>query len=151
MKDQKELTFKLISAIETYPVRHPVLRAGKPLSSCEFSGDNLKTTFHIGAYQNNQLIGVASLLQVKNTSILNVFAYQLRGMAIANEHQGKGLGKKIINYAETILKEKGVLLLWMNARVSAIPFYTKCGYTKSGSIFEIQKVGPHVVMFKKLN
>ncbi|WKB82132.1 GNAT family N-acetyltransferase [Cellulophaga lytica] len=151
MMNHNQLVFKLISAKETYAVRHPVLRNGKPLSSCEFNGDNRDTTYHIGVYTNNTLVGVASLLKANNTTILDVFAYQLRGMAIANKYQGKGLGKKIIHYAETILKEKGVLLLWMNARESAIPFYQKCGYKKSGNIFDIQNVGPHMVMFKKLN
>ena len=150
MTTQNNLVFKLISPKETYPVRHAILRAGKPLSSCKFDGDDLKTTLHIGAYQNGNLVGVATLLEAKKSAILDVNAYQLRGMAIHQDQQGKGLGKKIINYAETILQEKHVLLLWMNARESAIPFYTNCGYTKSGRIFDIEKVGPHVVMFKKL-
>lgn len=151
MITENKIDFKLISAKETYSVRHPVLRANRPISSCKFTGDDLETTLHIGAYQNSNLVGVATLLQSKNSAVLDVNAYQLRGMAIGNEQQGKGIGKKIINYAETILQEKNVLLLWMNARENAIPFYTKCGYTKDGSIFDIDKVGPHIVMFKKLN
>ncbi len=150
MTTHNNLFLKLISPKETYPIRHAILRAGKPLASCKFDGDDLGTTLHIGAYQNTNLVGVATLLNAKNTELEDVVSYQLRGMAIREDQQGKGLGKKIINYAETILQEKHVLLLWMNARESAIPFYENCGYTKSGRIFDIQKVGPHVVMFKKL-
>ncbi|MGJ8732762.1 MAG: GNAT family N-acetyltransferase [Cellulophaga sp.] len=151
MITENKICLKLISAKETYPVRQPILRANRPISSCKFTGDDLETTLHIGAYLNSGIVGVATLLQAQNSTILDASAYQLRGMAITGEQQGKGVGKKIITYAETILKEKGVLLLWMNARESAIPFYTKCGYTKDGSIFDIDKVGPHIVMFKKLN
>ena len=34
---------KKISATETFLVRHPVLRAGKPIESCHFDGDDLET------------------------------------------------------------------------------------------------------------
>ena len=33
---------KKISALETFPVRHPVLRAEKPIESCHFEGDDLE-------------------------------------------------------------------------------------------------------------
>ena len=37
---------KNISANETFLVRHPVLRAGKPIENCKFDGDELETTQH---------------------------------------------------------------------------------------------------------
>ena len=59
---------KLISAKETYPVRHPVLRKGMPIESCAFDGDELKTTVHLGLFFEHHLIGVVSLLKKTNES-----------------------------------------------------------------------------------
>ena len=39
---------KQIAALETFPVRHPVLRAEKLIESCHFDGDTLVTTVPFG-------------------------------------------------------------------------------------------------------
>ena len=44
-----------ITSTETYPVRHIVLRAGKPIESCQFDGDELGSTHHFGYYLNHQI------------------------------------------------------------------------------------------------
>ncbi|WP_227871652.1 hypothetical protein [Flavobacterium kingsejongi] len=41
-------TIKKITSEATYAVRQPVLRAGMPLESCIFDGDDLNTTEHFG-------------------------------------------------------------------------------------------------------
>jgi hypothetical protein len=51
-------TIQKIIAQDTYPVRHQVLRSGKPIESCQFDGDELGSTHHFGYYLNNQIIGV---------------------------------------------------------------------------------------------
>lgn len=50
-----------IQSKETYIVRHPVLRKGKPLESCLFEGDDLETTHHFGLFLDSELIGIISL------------------------------------------------------------------------------------------
>jgi hypothetical protein len=49
---------KKIAAIETYSVRLPVLRKGKPIESCHFDGDDLETTLHFGLYLGQKLVGI---------------------------------------------------------------------------------------------
>lgn len=150
------LIIRNISAIETYPVRHPVLRAGRPVTDCYFEGDDLTTTFHLGAYVDQQLKGVATFLMYQDDSIeeLKTYnfkqCYQLRGMAVLHEMQGQQLGKKLINHAEETLKNKNVLALWFNARESAVSFYEKMGYQIVSKPFEINTVGTHYKMYKAL-
>ncbi len=36
-----------ISSQETFKVRHPVLRQGRPLEDCAFTDDDLETTIHL--------------------------------------------------------------------------------------------------------
>ena len=54
------LEIKSISSSETYPIRHEVLRVGRPIESCKFDGDEQTETIHYGAFENNKLVGVIS-------------------------------------------------------------------------------------------
>ncbi|WP_395049073.1 hypothetical protein [Flavobacterium sp.] len=54
---------KKISFAETFSIKHPVLRKGKPMESCHFEGDNLETTQHFGLYLEQELVGVFSLFK----------------------------------------------------------------------------------------
>ncbi|MGJ8683405.1 MAG: GNAT family N-acetyltransferase [Nonlabens sp.] len=152
----KNLSIHRISGIETYPVRHPVLRAGRPLADCYFNGDDLETTFHFGLFLNNEVVAVATFLRNQDSGITFIESekkdsiYQLRGMAVLKELQGKQLGKKLLNHAEHFLQEKEVTTLWFNARILAVPFYEKLGYKKVGTPFEIEPIGTHYKMFKSL-
>ena len=47
--------------IKLFVVRHPVLRAGKPVETCYFEGDELPTTTHFGLFFDELLIGVLSV------------------------------------------------------------------------------------------
>jgi ribosomal protein S18 acetylase RimI-like enzyme len=144
-------TIQQISAKETLPVRHPVLREGKPIESCIFTGDDLKNTMHLGLFSNEKLIGVASLLKSKHDFILENSQYQLRGMAILKEFQKKGLGQLLLEHAESELKKLQIKILWCNARETASNFYKKCGFHVIGQPFNIASVGMHYVMYKKLD
>lgn len=142
-------TVKKISALETYPVRHPILRAGRPISDCAFDLDNKVSTFHLGLYNKNNLIGVASFMENSNTYFNEKVQYQLRGMAILKNYQKKGLGKLLLNAGEKEAS-KSCSRLWFNAREIAIKFYKNCGYNIIGKPFNIEGIGKHYVMTKTL-
>jgi predicted GNAT family N-acyltransferase len=75
---------------------------------------------------------------------------KLRQMAVAGELQGKGMGHKILKWAEELALSKGFVRIEMNARKYAIPFYEKAGYVKYGD--EFTEVGiPHYKMKKSLS
>lgn len=141
---------KHISATEAYTVRHPVLRNGKPIDSCIFDGDNISSTFHLGVFIDNNLVGVCSFFKCNHQLLTEEFQYQLRGMAVLNTYQNKGLGNVILNYGETLLKEKNMNVIWCNAREKALNFYKKMGYKIIGEPFNIKDIGLHYVMWKKL-
>ena len=144
------IKIRKITAFETFPVRHPVPRSGKPINSCHFNGDVLATTIHFGLYHIDNLVGVVSLFKVNNELFEQDNQYQIRGMAVLIEHQKKGFGEFLIINAEEYCNENNVNLIWFNARKEAIGFYQKMGYKREGISFEIKDVGEHVVMFKNL-
>jgi ribosomal protein S18 acetylase RimI-like enzyme len=139
-----------ITSTETYPVRHIVLRAGKPIESCQFDGDELGSTHHFGYYLNNQIIGVISLFAIDNSHFITQKSFQIRGMAVLPAFQKQGIGETLVKEVEKFCTTQKADLIWFNARTSAVGFYQKMGYEIVGSEFEIKEVGPHFLMFKKI-
>lgn len=143
-------TIKIINSLDTHIVRHPVLRKGKPIESCIFSGDDLDTTIHLGLFLNKKLIGVCTFLK-SNLNLLSASSqFQLRGMAILENFQGNGFGNIILNYGEAFLKKKNTKIIWCNARKVAANFYKKNGYQTIGDPFNIESIGLHYIMYKTL-
>ena len=141
----EEITFQ-----ETFSVRHPVLRAGKPIESCHFDGDDLASTKHFGIFIDNTLVGVTSLFMQHHSFFNHEIQMQMRGMAVLNSHQKQGFGEKLLASCENYLRNEKISLLWFNARAKAVPFYEKLGYQIMGNSFEIGDIGPHFVMYKQL-
>lgn len=142
-------TIQPISALESYSVRHPVLRKGKPLESCYFEGDTLPSTHHFGLFIDNILVGVASLFKNKNKLFEEDQQYQLRGMAVLPSHQRQGLGEDLISAIEEYVKKNNGEIIWFNARAVAVNFYKRLGYELTGMPFDIKDIGTHYIMSKK--
>jgi len=137
------IQLKPICTKDTYMVRHPVLRNGLPIETCAFDRDEDNDTLHLGAYIDKKLIGVLTLLP-------NASDVQLRGMAVLPEMQKLGIGYQLILEAEKRVIQMGISLLWMNARLIAVPFYERCGYQKQGEKFRLPYSGDHYKMIKHL-
>ncbi|WP_067149600.1 GNAT family N-acetyltransferase [Pseudotamlana agarivorans] len=145
-----EFQIKQISAQETYKVRLPVLRPGKPADSCVFDGDTLKSTIHFGIYLHDDIIGICSFFKNSHPHIVDNQQYQLRGMAVLEAYQGMGIGNSVLQFGEAYLKSKNIKTIWCNAREVAIRFYEKCGYQIFGEPFDIPDIGTHFTMQKSL-
>lgn len=141
---------KEITAQETFIVRHPVLRKGKPIETCVFEGDNLDTTHHFGLFENENLTGIISLFATSNPIFAQKNQTQIRGMAILQEHQKKGFGEALVSYCETYCISENTELIWFNARTEAVGFYKRMKYQTIGNPFEIKEIGEHLLMFKKI-
>jgi len=135
---------------DTFAVRHPVLREGKPIESCFFVGDDLKTTKHFGLLVAKKIVGVVSIYKHKNSNFNSDNPYQIRGMAVLQKHQKKGFGELLVRHCEKYVLEQKGDLIWFNARLVALGFYEKLNYVKWGDSFLIEDVGIHYIMFKKM-
>ena len=142
------IVIKEIKAEDTYPIRKSILRKGMTLSY-EMKGDQESETLHLGLFESGQLFCIGSFMK-SSYKLFNGVQYQLRGMAAVKSAQGKGFGKLLLEEAEKTLKNQGVEILWCNARTVALGFYKKLGYQTVGDVFQVEQVGPHFLMFKKL-
>ncbi|PVX45272.1 acetyltransferase (GNAT) family protein [Flavobacterium sp. 103] len=139
-----------ITDLETYSVRHAVLRKGKPIETCQFEGDALPSTRHFGYFLNNDLVGIISIFKNNNVIFAANNQYQIRGMAVLESHQKKGIGELLVKHCEVYCKKLQSDLIWFNARTVAVGFYEKLGYAKVGMAFEIKDVGEHYLMAKSI-
>lgn len=95
----------------------------------------------VGAFEGEKMIGCCVLTPVGQQRL------QLRQMAVDTSVQGKGVGARIVAFAEGIARERGFTELFMHARDAVMEFYTKCGYSvRGGQFFEVGI--PHHIMFK---
>ncbi|TXD37230.1 GNAT family N-acetyltransferase [Lujinxingia vulgaris] len=127
------------------PLRTRVLRAHFPAGQlAHFEGDDLPHTHHFAAWAGDEVVGVLSLFQNPMPGDSQP-AWQLRGMAVAPELQGQGVGGRLLEHALTrqALADPTLTLVWCNARQRAVPFYERHGFTIVSPLFEIEGVGPH--------
>lgn len=127
-----------ILANDCYPIRKKVLRPHQIDSKVVFDNDDDHLSFHMGAFCNRKLIGVISILHDSPD------IFRLRGMAIATEFQGQGVGKLLITRALALMPTNSIL--WCNARSHVIKFYQNFGFEIAGEEFTIKDTGPHVKM-----
>lgn len=74
---------------------------------------------------------------------------QLMQMAVAPEHQGKGIGRILVRAVLNKAVETNLQTVFCHARAEVIPFYAKLGFTGVGERFE--EVGlEHLLMECKL-
>ena len=144
------MKIKKISSIETYPVRHEVLRKEKPIETCQFKGDDDENTTHFGLFLENKLVGIISIFKENNILFPELNQFQIRGMAVLEEFQGKGFGAELVKEAENHCISLNTDLIWFNARENAVPFYKKLDYIIIGDSFLIPDVGIHFAMYKKI-
>lgn len=141
---------KKITAETTFSVRNPVLRTNLPVESCRFEGDNLPSTTHLGYYAGEKLVGIVSIFENNNANWPLNNQVQIRGMAVLEDFQKKGIGEQLIQKVIQFATENKKELLWFNARKNAVPFYEKLGFHIHGIAFEIEGIGTHYMMFRML-
>ncbi len=140
---------KKITASETYPLRHAILRQNEPIEKCIYPYDTEATTLHFGLFANQLLVGIVSIFETKKDLFEDVKQFQIRGMAVLESHQKKGYGAALIEHAVDYLQKEKEFLIWFNARIIALGFYEKLGFEKTGNAFEIVPIGMHYIMFKR--
>ncbi len=141
---------KFISVDNLLPVRKEVLRPGNfTLEDCHFPTDNLPGAFHLGYYQGEELACIASFSPQNYKEFVGA-GYQLRGMATIEKYRGTGFGNQLLNFGLVYLRGQKANYVWCNARKTAVKFYLDMGFEIISDEFEVPVIGPHYVMYVKI-
>ncbi|MFD1851927.1 GNAT family N-acetyltransferase [Oceanobacillus bengalensis] len=144
------LGVRLIEPEMTYSLRHRVLRPNQSIEDSKYEIDHEAHTFHVGAFYQGKLISVASFV-VENLPDFSIERqYRLRQMATLEEFRKLGAGRSIVDFGENIIRARGYDLIWCKGRTAVQEYYRKLGFDAYGDIFDYPPIGPHIVMYKKL-
>jgi GNAT superfamily N-acetyltransferase len=135
-----------IKSLDTTAIRHQILRAGQAIETCFYPADDDIDTFHLGIFENNQLISIGSFYAENQPDLPFLAQYRFRGIATLPDFRNRGFAAAMINHAIDRLKLKGTQVIWCNARTSALGLYKKLGFKIVSDEFVIAGIGPHVVM-----
>lgn len=144
------ISVREIPTIDTYAIRHSVLREGMPIESCYWDTDENEGTFHLGGFINGTQTGV-STFQKEMFPDTGENAYRLRGMAVLPESRSEGIGSLMLLAGEDRVRNMGFKLIWCHARIGAVAFYQRNGWKTIGDVFDIPTAGPHYLMTKDLS
>jgi len=125
-------------------LRHEILRKPLGLSFTQEELDKEQHEILIGAFEDDRMLGCCMLVKEKPEEC------RLRQMAVINTLRGKGIGKALMLFAESVARDRGFKKMTMHARASALGFYEKLGYTPIGEEFEEITI-PHFLMEKELS
>jgi GNAT superfamily N-acetyltransferase len=128
---------------EIFPLRHAVLRPGRPVTYSVYSED--EAAVHLGAWDDDELVGCATVFPDPWPGPPpEPAAWRLRGMAVDPSRQGQGLGGRVLAAAVDAASAAGAPLLWANGRSSALRFYERHGWKVAGEEFVTGDTGlPH--------
>lgn len=144
------MNIKVIKEDELYNLRHEILRPNLPYGDIIYDTDVMLGTFHIGAYDGNRLMSIASFNVESSELFDEKNQYRLRAMATHPDYRKLGVGREIVDFAIGILIEKGTEVLWCKGRTSVQGYYEKIGFSVMGDVFDYPTLGPHIILYRDI-
>lgn len=144
--DVESVSAVLVAAEVIRPLRWRVLRPDQPFAEAVYPGDDAPDTFHVAVRSGGDVLACASFYREPAPDGRE--GWRLRGMASATP--GRGYGSTALTFGLAEVQRRGGRLVWCNARLPAVPFYQRHGFTVTSAEFEIPPIGRHVVMERVL-
>ncbi len=139
-------SIRAIAPERTHALRQRILRRHQPISEMEYPGDREADTVHLGAFDAERLVGIASLYREPWREDPRPGDWRLRGMTVEDRLRGAGVGAALLQACIDHVRGAGGKRLWCNARTPAQGFYERFGLTTRSAVWEEEGIGPHVVM-----
>lgn len=142
------MEIRLVHVDRIVDLRHAVLCRDRHRKHAHYEGDAESATIHIGAIIGKHAVGCLTVL---DRPFNKEPAWQLNAMAVDPLYQGGGIGRSLLSFAETRLRQIDTYpYAWCNVCVPAIQFYEKFGWVAVSEEFTVPHAGPHRTMLKKL-
>ena len=142
LKSKEELNLAFALRIEVFVEEQKV-----PIELELDNKDHSDNTVHIGYFHEDNLIGVARLIDMDKDVI------HIGRVVIDKEYRGQGIGRELIigceNIAQQILKRKTIIEL--SAQIQAVNFYKSLGYNRVNDKIYLDAGIEHVDMRKVIN
>ncbi|MCW2973921.1 MAG: family N-acetyltransferase [Thermoleophilia bacterium] len=158
---ESQPTCRAITRDETVPLRHAVLRPNAPVDDVYFPSDEVDGTFHAGAFLDGELVAVGTISPEPRGADApggaaptleddQGCAWRVRGMATADWARSRGAGACVLELCTEQARASGARIAWCNARIGAVRFYEREGWSRVSEEFDLTGIGPHFVMERRL-
>jgi len=128
---------------EAFEVRRQVFVREQDISEdLVFDGHDRKA-LHMVVKDGERVIGSARVQFLADNQA------KLERMAILKRYRGKGIGKEMLLFLDTIWEDKQVQQVIIHAQLEVVPFYKLCGFDEFGSPFREAGI-KHIKMRKRL-
>jgi GNAT superfamily N-acetyltransferase len=125
-----------VDAGDVYELRRDVLRRGTPTDDVMFDADDDAATRHFAVRNDDgDVVATSTWSERECPHHPGTTALQLRGMAVRDDYQRRGLGAALVDAGIAFAGERGIELVWANARDAALAFYAAKGFTVIGDGF----------------
>ena len=142
LKSKEELNLGFALRIEVFVKEQKV-----PIELELDDKDHSNNTVHIGYFHDDNLIGVARLIDMDKDVI------HIGRVVIDKEYRGQGIGRELIigceNIAQQILKRK--IIIELSAQIQAENFYKSLGYNRVNDKIYLDAGIEHIDMRKVIN
>jgi predicted GNAT family N-acyltransferase len=140
-----------VGAAVVRPLRHAVLRTGRSWAESLYPADDDPMSAHFAVQDGSTVLAVGSVLpESPDWHVGDSFTWRVRGMATRQGLRGSGLGGQVLEGLLSYVTEQGGGLVWMTARIPAVPFYERYGFVSRGARKQLPGIGPHLTMFKQV-
>lgn len=131
-----------IRSVDTHHLRRRVLRDGDSDANVVWDGDDTAGTVHLGVVAADRIVAISTWLAAPAPD--GRVGFQLRGMATDPADAGRGHGSALLRAGVVHARSHGAEVVWANARVTALDFYTRAGFDATGPMFVTVATGlPH--------
>ncbi len=140
------LSVERVSAQDTLALRQQVLRPHQRRDQTVLPGDDVPGALHLAARQDGAIVAIGSISPDPHPHDPRDGDWRVRGMAAAPEARGRGHGSAILAGLIAHATQNGARRVWCNARTPARSLYDRAGFVVEGEQFEIDPIGPHLLM-----
>src|SRR5258708_1804492 len=92
------ITYRPISALETYPLRRSVLHPDQTGAELAYPSDGAAAALHVGAVSSGNIVGVGSIWPSALPQSIYAGAWRIVGMAVEPGYRKRGIGSELLNH-----------------------------------------------------
>lgn len=132
-------------------LRVRVLRRGTPVAHANYSEDADPGAVHFCVRIDGEVVATSTWIPRECPERRGIRAVQLKGMAVEDDLQGSGLGRRLIDAGVEHSRRAGSVIVWARARDSALGFYVRCGFEVVGEGFIDEPTAmPHHIVVREI-
>ena len=141
---------RAVDASVVRPLRHAVLRPRETLADMAWPGDDDPATLHVAVLDGEEAVAVATITPDAHPKDPRAGDWRVRGMATAAGARGRGHGTALLDRCLVHARREGAARVWCHARLRARGLYARAGFREEAGPFELEHIGPHVLMSRSV-